>query len=315
MSIFTRINSKSDMKLFAIFAMILAMSLTGCHHSHYSKSAEANGSFSTIVLPSLPDELYFAGEDVPLQYIDVREALQRELLVTCYMHSRTMLTLLNTERYFNMIEPILEKYGIPEDFKYLCVAESGLNPEIVSPAGAAGLWQFMPHTAEEYGMMVGNQIDERYDVEKSTEAACKYLIEAYEQFGSWTLAAASYNVGRNGVQRRLNAQHTSCYYDTFLPQETMRYIYRILSLKLVCSNPQAYGFTIKPKYCFKPLDGYRVVQVTGEHIYWSDVAIHYGTNYKILRLFNPWIRAYEYNNPRNLTFDVKVPSKRFRTRG
>lgn len=315
MSIFTRVNSKSDMRLFCIFAMTLALSLTGCRHSSYSRPAEANGTFAEIVLPSLPDELDFAGESVPLQHIDVQEALQRELLVTCYLHSRTMLTLLNTERYFSMIEPILEKYGIPEDFKYMCVAESGLNPETMSPAGAAGLWQFMPRTAEEYGMMVGNQIDERYDVEKSTEAACKYLLGSYEQFGSWTLAAASYNVGRNGVQRRMNAQHTDCYYDTFLPQETMRYVYRILSLKMVCSNPQAYGFNVKLKDCFKPLDGYKVVKVTGEHIDWSDVAAQYGTNYKMLRLFNPWIRAYEYNNPKNLRFDVKIPSKRFRTRG
>ena len=232
---------------------------------------------SAIALPALPEKLDFAGEEVPLEYFDVREALQRELLVTSYMHSGTFRTLLNMKRYFSVIEPILERNGIPDDFKYLCMAESALNPETVSPAGAAGLWQFMPKTGREYGLAVGSQVDERYDIEKSTEAACAYLRDAYERFGSWTLAAAAYNAGNAGVSRRMEIQGTENYYDTFLPQETMRYLYRILSLKIVGSDPEAYGFRLRGDDYYGPLDDYRTVEVSGRDIKWPEVAGRYGT--------------------------------------
>lgn len=303
------------MKAFYVFAMALSLAVAGCMPSAYSQATSTTEeAFSPIVLPALPDELDFAGERVPLEYFDVREALQREQLVTGYLHSRTFLTLLAMDRYFSIIEPILRRNGIPEDFKYLCMAESGLNPEAVSPSGAGGLWQFMPATGREYGLKVGNQVDERFHIEKSTEAACRYLKKAYEKLGSWTLAAATYNAGENGVVRRTGIQGTDSYYDTFLPQETMRYVYRILSLKLIASDPAAYGYRYRPEDRYPRLDDCREVAVGGRDISWSEVARRYGTNYKMLRLLNPWIRAYEYDNPGNETLQVKMPGQHFRTR-
>lgn len=302
------------MKAIYIFVMALSLSMAGCMSSAYSQPSTVGEEFSAIVLPAMPDELDFAGERVPLEYFDVRESLQCELLVTEYMHSRTFLTLLAMDRYFSIIEPILRRNGIPDDFKYLCMAESGLNPEAVSPAGAGGLWQFMPATGRQYGLMVGSQIDERFHVEKSTEAACRYLKKAYEQLGSWTLAAAAYNAGANGVARRVATQGTESYYDTFLPQETLRYVYRILALKMIASDPEAYGYRFRPSDAMAPLDNWTEVAVGGKEIRWSEVAHRYGTNYKMLRLLNPWIRAYEYDNPDNVTLQVKMPGKEFRTR-
>lgn len=301
------------MKKYVLYAAVCSLFMAGCAQPSYSQAAVGGETFSAIALPAVPERLDFAGEKVPLEYFDVREALQRELLVTSYMHSGTFRTLLHVKRYFSIIEPILEKNGIPDDFKYLCMAESGLNPETVSPAGAAGLWQFMPRTGREYGLLVGQQVDERYHVEKSTEAACRYLRDAYERFGSWTLAAAAYNAGNSGISRRVKIQGTDNYYDTFLPQETMRYIYRILALKTVASDPQAYGFMLREEDYYEPLDDCRTVEVSGSDIKWPEVARGYGTNYKMLRLLNPWMRDYEYDNRDGRMLKVKVPGRNFRT--
>ena len=300
-------------RILVFIAASVATVATGCAQTPVRTSTTGE-PFSAIVLPALPQKLDFAGEAVPLEYFDVCESLQKELLVTCYMHSRTFQTLLNTERYFSIIEPILAENGIPDDFKYLCMAESGLNPEAVSYAGAGGLWQFMPQTGKEYGLIVESQIDERYNVEKSTRAACRYILDAYERFGSWTLAAAAYNAGNAGVARRLEVQGTDDYYDTFLPQETLRYVFRILSLKIVCSDPEAYGFEFGEDDLFKPLDDYRYVSFSGRNIDWSEIAREYGTNYKMLRLLNPWIRAYEYANKSGITLQVKIPGRNMRRR-
>ncbi len=170
----------------------------------------------------------------------------------------------------------------------------------------------MPKTGREYGLAVGSQVDERYDIEKSTEAACAYLRDAYERFGSWTLAAAAYNAGNAGVSRRMEIQGTENYYDTFLPQETMRYLYRILSLKIVGSDPEAYGFRLRGDDYYGPLDDYRTVEVSGRDIKWPEVAGRYGTNYKMLRLLNPWMRDYVYDNKEGRILKVKVPGRNFR---
>ena len=300
------------MKRLTLYAATCAVLLAGCSQPSYSQVSAGGEEFSAIALPALPEKLDFAGEEVPLEYFDVREALQRELLVTSYMHSGTFWTLLNMKCYLSVSEPILERNGIPDDFKYLCMAESALNPETVSPAGAAGLWQFMPKTGREYGLAVGSQVDERYDIEKSTEAACAYLRDAYERFGSWTLAAAAYNAGNAGVSRRMEIQGTENYYDTFLPQETMRYLYRILSLKIVGSDPEAYGFRLRGDDYYGPLDDYRTVEVSGRDIKWPEVAGRYGTNYKMLRLLNPWMRDYVYDNKEGRILKVKVPGRNFR---
>ncbi len=275
-------------------------------------NATTQDSFSMVVVPRVPAALEFAGERVPLEYFDIRESLERELLATVYMHSRTMLSLLNTTRWFPVIEPILARNGIPADFKYLCMAESGLNPNIASGAGAAGLWQLMPPMAKSAGLQVGDQIDERYHIEKATQAACDYLRDAYQRFGSWTMAAAAYNLGNAGLARRAEKQQLTNYYDLFLPEETLRYMHRILAWKLVAENPAQYGFIISKECYHKPYGHYREVTVDDAKIDWPAVAAKHGTTYKQMRELNPWIRDYDCANPSRRGYSVLMPGRRFR---
>lgn len=268
-----------------------------------------------VFIPDLPASLVFAGEKVPLHYAEVREALEREMGVTMYMHSRTIQTLRMTTRYFPVIEPILKKHGVPEDFKYLCMAESGLNPNAVSSAKAAGLWQFMTSAAKDYGVETGDNVDLRFNIERATEAACKYLKTSYQRYGSWTLAAASYNAGLAGVTRRMGTQGVESYYDMFLPEETMRYVYRILSFKVLTQEPQKYGFHLRKKDYLPAFENYKKVTVNDENIVWSEFAAKYGTNYKVLRILNPWIRSYEYANKGRVNYTVMVPTEGFRENG
>lgn len=267
------------------------------------------GGYAPVYVPQLPDKLDLAGEPVPLDNYDTRESLMREMLTNVYLHSRTMLTLLATQRYFPIIEPILKKNGIPEDFKYLCMAESGLNPNAGSSAGAAGLWQLMPAYARSAGLYIGGGVDERYDLEKSTEAACRYLLEAKAKFGSWTLAAASYNVGMAGTAKRLETQGVDSYYDLYLPTETMRYVFRVLAFKLITPDPARYGYRIAPEDYYRPLPDYTEVTVSGTKIDWSAEARKHGTNYKMLRELNHWIRDYDYSNKTARSFVLKVPKE------
>lgn len=267
-----------------------------------------------IVVFPIPDRLEFAGEAVPLYNFDTRESLSREIQTNAYLHSRTLQTLRATTRYYPVIEPILEKYGIPNDFKYLCIAESGLNPNAVSAAGAGGLWQIMATTGKQYGLFIAAGVDERYNLEKSTEAACKYFLEAYNKLGSWTMAAAAYNAGQAGVTRRAGVQSVENYYDLFLPEETMRYVFRILAFKVMFESPETYGYVLSSDDYFKPHVDYREVNMkTAGNIDWSEEARKHGTNYKMLRELNPWIRDYTYNNSAGRTFVIKVPEKEFRS--
>jgi hypothetical protein len=265
-----------------------------------------------VAPPAVPDTLDFAGERVPLENFDTRESLQREMLVTLYAHGGTQFTLLNMKRYFSIIEPVLAKNNIPADFKYLCVAESSLMPEAMSGAGAAGLWQFMPATGKELGLEVDGEVDERYHIEKATEAACEYFRKAYDRFGSWTLVAAAYNLGTAGVTKRIERQGVENYYDAFLPTETLRYVFRILAWKVLMENPSAYGFYIKDNEYYSPLSDYGEVSVSDSPVEWSAVAKEYGTTYKMLRQLNPWIRDYAYKNSRKQTLKVKIPAEGFR---
>lgn len=269
-----------------------------------------------VFVPELPGALSFAGERVPFEYPDVRQALEREILVTMYSHSRTLQTLRATRRYFDIIDPILKQHGVPEDFKYLCMAESGLNPEAVSPAKAAGLWQFMVATGKSYGLECGaGKVDLRFQVEAATHAACKYLLESYACFGNWTLVAASYNVGRAGVSRRLQGQMVSDYYDLYLPEETMRYIHRILAFKVITSAPAKYGFMIGDGDYLLPFRNYKKVEIGDSEINWSAFAKQHGTTYKMLRSLNPWIRDYDHQNGDAIKYTVLVPTPVFRQAG
>ena len=305
------------MKYIMTFAAALAVITAACGQGTGTQAVTetiVTEGHAPVELPKLPAELSFAGERVPLENYDTRESLQRELLVTGYMHSRTFLTLLNSRRYFSIIEPILARNGIPADFKYLCVAESGLDPNVVSSAKAAGLWQIMPGTGRDFGLDVGAEVDERYDIEKATEVACKHLLKSKERFGSWTLAAAAYNLGDAGVGKRLDIQvGMDSYYDIWLPDETRRYLFRILSFKLLYEDPAAYGYQITEDQYYKPLTDYRTVTTSEQNIKWPEFAAKHGTTYKMLRELNHWIRDYGYANTKGKTLTVKIPNERFRT--
>ncbi len=264
-----------------------------------------------VISFNLPDSLYFAGERVPLENFDTRESLDRELNSNAYFHSSTLLLLKRSHRYFPVIEPILEKYSVPDDFKYLAVAESNLS-NAVSPAGATGFWQFMKPTGREYGLEIDNEVDERYHLEKSTEAACKYFLKSFEKYGNWTMVAASYNRGSNGVDRLIDIQDQNNYYDLLLPEETSRYLFRILSFKTIFSEPVKYGFDIPEEHLYPPVD-YTEVKVDTAVSSFAAFAAFFGTNYKILKSFNPWLRQpYLKNNP-GKTYMIKIPAEGART--
>ncbi|MEG1036921.1 MAG: lytic transglycosylase domain-containing protein [Mucinivorans sp.] len=297
--------------LFVLLCALFTMSCVGASPS----TTPVKGDPSPVYFAPLPSSLNFAGEKVPIEYPDVSEALERELSVTMYMHSRTLQTLRATTRYFPYIEKILKKYGVPSDFKYLCMAESGLNPNARSSASAAGLWQFMSSAAKDFDVETGENVDLRFQVEAATEAAAQYLKKSYDRYGNWTLAAASYNVGLAGVSRRANKQDVESYYDLYLPEETMRYVYRILSMKIIEQNPAHYGFILSAEDYLKPFVNYTNLTVNDTDIDWSDFAKDHGTNYKVLRILNPWIRSYEYANKSGKSYTVKIPNKDFRRLG
>ncbi len=280
----------------------------------YTPGPSGWGYSQYVAPPALPGQLDFAGERVPLENFDTRESLHREMLIILYAHSGTQFTLLNMKRYFAIIEPILQRNNVPEDFKYLCVAESSLVQEAVSGAGAAGLWQIMPGTAGDFGLEVGSEVDERYHIEKATQVACEFLLRSYRRFGSWALVAASYNLGIEGVARRLARQGVSDYYDAFMPLQTLRYVFRILAWKVIMENPTAYGYHIREKDYYPPLTNFVEVEVADSPAEWPQVAARYGTTYKILRQLNPWIRDYAYENGKRKTLTVKIPGSEFRLR-
>ena len=242
---------------------------------------------STVVSPPIPETVFLAGEKIPLEDFKVRENLDQELIINTYRHSSTILYLKRASRWFPVIEPILAENGIPNDFKYLAIIESGLT-QAVSPAGAKGFWQFMKKTAPEYGLEISPTVDERYHVEKSTQAACLYLKESYEKFGDWALAAASYNMGVSGVTKCLETQGVDRYWDLHLNTETGRYVYRMLAVKEVLSNPRAYGFQISDEDLYFPHE-VRKVALSSNIESLSAFALENGSNYRELKELNPWL--------------------------
>jgi len=253
----------------------------------------------------VPNDLNFAGEPMPLKNPDILERMDRELLVNTYWQSNGLLMFKRSRKYFPVIEPILAKHNIPDDFKYLAVIESGLT-NAVSPAGARGVWQIMPATGRENGLEVNKNVDERYNLEKATEVACKYLLEAKEKLGSWTLAAAAYNAGNAGVSRRLNEQNVNNYYDLLLGEETGRYLFRIVALKEILSNPDKYGFNFREKDLYKNIPTYKV-EVDTAVTDFSKFAQNFGINYKILKLHNPWLREPHLNNKSRKLYTIDIP--------
>lgn len=258
----------------------------------------------------IPDQLTFAGEPVPLDLFDIKESLDRELLSNTYFHSQTIRLIKMANRYFPQIEPVLKKNLVPDDFKYLAVAESGLT-QAVSPAQAVGFWQLLKGTAQEYGLEVNAQVDERYHVAKSTDVACQYLIDSYQKYGNWTMSAASYNAGRRGMDRQIERQNKENYYDLLLNEETARYLYRVLAFKLIFEDPEAYGFTISKKDLYPEIPVY-LVKVDSAVANWADFADSYDTNYKILKFLNPWLRDSKLANPSNRQYEILIPQRGYR---
>lgn len=291
----------------------VAMMVTAAGFLFQGKDSETNERTRTfkdtyhIASPPIPSDASFAGERVPLNDADVRERLDREFLVNTYWQSNTMLLIKLSKKYFPIIEPILKKNGVPDDFKYLAVAESGLT-HAVSPAGASGFWQFLASTGRSYGLEVNSYIDERYHIEKSTEAACRYLLKAREKTGSWTMAAAGYNRGMSGIQRDLNKQNGNGYYDLYLNAETARYVFRIIALKYILSNPRTYGFTLEPKdlYAYPKVMELSVDTTVNDLVLFAD---RYGVRYKDVKLLNRWIRKDEIPNSSGRHYVVQIPNK------
>lgn len=252
----------------------------------------------------LPTKLDFGGEEVPLDDIEVRERLDRELLVNTYWQSNTVLVLKRANRWFPLIEERLRANGVPEDFKYLAAIESNLT-DVVSPAGAAGFWQFMKGTAPSYGLLVNEEVDERYNVEKATDAACKYLIDAKNKLGSWTNAAASYNMGVAGFEKQKGRQTETNYYDMSLSSETSRYVFRILAMKMIHQNPKDFGYNFTPDDMYQPYE-YTEEQLSGSVSSFGNYAEEHGMSYKELKMLNPWLRDNKLTNTSGRTYTVKI---------
>lgn len=301
------------MKKLAISAMIIAaLSMMGVifiYATQNDSSDETHKKALTsdyrIYSPVLPDTMYFAGERVPLEIYYVYEGLDREVMVNMYWQSNMLLWIKRANRHFPIIEPILKANGVPDDFKYLCVIESGLL-NVTSPAKASGYWQFLASTGKSYGLEINDEIDMRNHIELSTEAACKFLKELRSSLGSWTNAAAAYNCGAGGLRSRLNAQGVQSYYDVRLNTETSRYIFRILAAKLIMQHPQEYGFYVRQRDLYPPIP-YRTAELKGQNIDLYQFAKDHNTTYKMLRELNPWLTTTKLTNKNNKTYKVKLP--------
>lgn len=275
--------------------------------SHQTKDEEyteiLRENFHNFAVP-MPKSVTFCGEKVPLDNTFVREALDRELSSISYQHASTFLILKRAYRYFPQIEKTLKGQNAPEDLKYLAVAESSLN-NAVSPAKAEGFWQFVPQTAKQFGLIVNSEYDERYDVEKSAVAACKYLKGAYSRLGSWTLACASYNCGETGLRNRMNEQKVSNYWDLALNNETARYVYRIIAYKIILQDPKAYGFYLRYVDCHQPLE-YDTISVDTTINDFYAFAKQIGTEYKYFRKANPELQAKKLTNKEGKRYTFRI---------
>lgn len=255
----------------------------------------------------LPENITFAGEKVPVDKLDIYERLDRELLVNTYWQSNALLLIKRANKFFPLIEPLLKKYNLPDDFKYLCVAESALI-QVPSYKGAAGYWHFMPKTGKEYGLEINNNVDERYNLELSTRVAAEYLKRAKKKFGSWTLAAAAYNAGNGRISQRLKEQKVTSYYDLLLNPETGRYIFRIIALKEIMSNPRKYGFVYDKEDLYE-FPNYKEIIVDTPILDLADFAKQYNVTYKELKLINPWLRETKLKNKSGKEYRIKIPLK------
>ena len=264
-----------------------------------------SASGDTVRLFDLPKELTFAGEKVPLEMEDVKERLEREIYVNAYWQSNMILLMKRSSKFLPEIEKMLNENGIPDDFKYLAMAESALL-NVASPAGAKGFWQILESTGKEYGLEISKDVDERYNLEKATYAASKYLNKAHGKFGDWTAVAASYNMGQSGFSRRQDAQFAKSYYDLYLNDETSRYLFRILAFKVIFENPGAFGFHMRESdYYQNP--SLREFTVSSDIKDLASWARQKGSNYKEVKLYNPWLRDTDLNIKRGKSYVIVLP--------
>lgn len=257
--------------------------------------------------PRVPEQVVFAGQTIRFDRSDLYERMDRELIAFTYMHTNSTLLLKRSERIFSQIVPILRMEGVPDDLKYLMAIESNLDPRAVSSAGAAGLWQFTKATAREYGLEVSSEVDERYNIEKSTKAACAYLKNAYKKYGDWMSVAASYNGGQNGISRKLSDQHRTSALDLWLVDETSRYMFRVLTAKLFFENPSDFGFDVPHSERYPYLSPARIVEVSGPIESLVDFAEENGVSYAQLKGANLWLRDDKLLNKAGKTYDIIIP--------
>lgn len=268
-----------------------------------------NEQYYRIVSLPIPDTISFANELMPLDIFYVREALDRELSVNTYWHSSTLQIIKKSQRWFPLFDSILTANGVPSDFKYLAVIESGLA-NVTSPAGAVGYWQFLKGTAKEYKLEVNKEVDERYNVKKATEAACMYFLKSYEKFGNWTLVAASYNAGNRGISKQIERQKSGSFYDLLLSDETSRYIYRIAAMKIIFETPELYGFYLDENDIYPTISTHNVI-VDYKIEDMADFAKQHGVSYKILKYFNPWLRQNYLKNKKKKEYIIEIPDAPF----
>lgn len=304
-----KLKTLSALGLLALFALpFIYLQYTIPNKEDLSFKEKFNRDYRIYAI-NLPENLVFLDEHVPLLQFDIAEKLDRELLVNTYWQSQTLLFLKRSQKWFPIIEPILKREGIPEDFKYLAVIESGLQ-DIVSPSGAAGFWQIMKATGSEYDLEVNADVDERYHLEKATKVACTYLNEAYQKYGSWALAAASYNMGMNGLDRKLEEQQVNSYFDLHLNSETSRYVYRMMAVKFILENPEDFGFNFREKDLYQMIPT-REVMIEASIPNLSSFAIEQGISLRLLKSLNPWLRSDKLLVSANKNYLLKVPKEEY----
>lgn len=307
-------NDRSFMKKINLIIGIINLFVFGALLLSFESNEEVNNvgidikSNYQVGALQMPSKLTFAGETVPMNDIDVRERMDRELLINTYWHSSTLISIKRSSRYFPIIEKILAKNDIPEDFKYLALIESGFDAHAASSAGAVGFWQFLKATGKECGLEINEDVDERKHIEKSTEAACVYLKKAYKKLGSWSLVAGSYNAGVRRIQTQLDAQKVDNYYDLYLNSETSRYLFRVLAIKEVLNSPSKYGFNITKRDLYLDYD-YEIMEVDNSIEDLTEFAIEHKTTYKMLKILNPWLKQPWLRNSTNKHYQIKVVSK------
>lgn len=317
-SIFYILKRKTTMVLIGKFLAAGLLTLSVCANQASSKEIAEQGVIIpqeqqeptqfTFSSPQVPEKVIFCGKEIDLTRFDRYERMDRELLAFTYMHSTSIQMIKKANRYFPIVEPILKENGIPEDFKYLMAIESNCNPTARSVAGAAGLWQFMQTTGREYGLEVNKNVDERYHVEKATQAACKYLKEAYEKYNDWVAVAAAYNAGQARIANQMNKQQVDDMLDLHLVEETARYVYRIIAAKIMFSDPSQFGFYLRATDLYMPIPVKEVTVTTGiaNLATWAK---EQGTTYALLKNLNPWLRDTFLQNVSKRTYILKVPIK------